>query len=65
MEKVILEGLLEEEKLVAIIAAAIAAFSGMELSDFYIRSIKRFPSHTPIWSMIGRGEQVFSRLTSY
>ncbi|WP_352404263.1 OadG family protein [Sporanaerobacter acetigenes] len=51
-----------EEELVAVIAAAIAASQGIDVSDVKISSIKRVPQNTPVWSRMGRQEQIFGRL---
>jgi len=51
-----------EEEVVAVIAAAIAAIQGIDVSDVKISSIKRIPQNTPVWSRVGRQEQIFGRL---
>lgn len=51
-----------DEELVAVIAAAIAATMGVNVSDLNIKSIKRIPQGGPVWSRIGRQEQISNRL---
>lgn len=60
VEKV--EESLNDEELVAVIAAAIAASIGVDVSNVRIKSIKRVSQNTPIWSKVGREEQIFNRL---
>jgi len=52
----------DDEELVAVIAAAIAASMGVNVSDLNIKSIKRIPQSGPVWSRIGRQEQISNRL---
>lgn len=52
----------DDEELVAVIAAAIAASMGVNVSDLNIKSIKRIPQGGPVWSRIGRQEQISNRL---
>ena len=52
----------DDEELVAVIAAAIAATMGVNVSDLNIKSIKRIPQGGPVWSRIGRQEQISNRL---
>lgn len=52
----------DDEELVAVIAAAIAANMGVDISDVKIKSIKRVPQNTSVWSKVGREEQIFNRL---
>lgn len=52
----------ENGEIIAIISAAIAAYLEISPSVFCIRTIKRIPTLTPIWGMLGRQEQVYSRL---
>lgn len=60
VEKV--EESLNDEELVAVIAAAVAASIGVDVSNVRIKSIKRVSQNTPIWSKVGREEQIFNRL---
>lgn len=48
-------------KLVAVIAAAVAANMGVKPSDLVIRSIVRMPETAPIWSLSGRSDLMTSR----
>jgi len=52
----------DDEELVAVIAAAIAANIGVDISNVKIKSIKRVPQNTSVWSKVGREEQIFNRL---
>lgn len=51
-----------DEELVAVIAAAIAANMGVDVSNVKIKSIKRVYQNTSVWSKVGREEQIFNRL---
>lgn len=61
-KKDIVEENSNEEELVAVIAAAIAASQGINVSDVKISSIRRVSQNTPVWSRMGRQEQIFGRL---
>lgn len=52
----------DECELVAVIAAAIAASIGVNVSDLNIKSIKRIPQSGPVWSKVGKQEQISNRL---
>jgi len=52
----------EDEELVAVIAAAVAASLHRSTHDIVVRSIRRVPAITPVWNRIGRQEQIASRL---
>lgn len=52
----------DESEIVAVIAAAIAASTGIDVSDLKINSIKRIPQMGPVWSKVGRQEQIYNRL---
>lgn len=52
----------EDEELVAVIAAAVAASLHRSTHDIVVRSIKRVPAITPIWNRVGRQEQIATRL---
>ncbi|MBM7581327.1 sodium pump decarboxylase gamma subunit [Caldicoprobacter guelmensis] len=52
----------EDEELVAVIAAAVAASLHRSTHDIVVRSIKRVPAITPIWNRVGRQEQIVTRL---
>lgn len=53
---------LEDEELVAVIAAAIAASMGVGIPDINIKSIKRNPSSSNVWSETGRTEYMTGKL---
>ena len=52
----------DESEIVAVIAAAIAASTGVNVSDLKINSIKRVPQMGSVWSKVGRQEQIYNRL---
>jgi len=55
-------GLMADEALIAVIAAAIAAFEGTEIANtLVVRKIRRIPGPDPIWSNLGRQESLDSR----
>lgn len=51
-----------DEELVAVIAAAIAASLGVSIPEINIKSIRRVEQRTPAWSAAGRQEQIFNKL---
>lgn len=51
-----------DEELVAVIAAAIAASLGVSIPEINIQSIRRVEQKTPAWSVTGRQEQIFNKL---
>lgn len=51
-----------DEEIVAVISAAIAASLGVATQNLNIKSIRRIPQTNPIWSDIGRREQMMGRL---
>lgn len=51
-----------DEELVAVIAAAIAANMGVDISNVKIKSIRMVSQNTSVWSKVGREEQIFNRL---
>jgi Na+-transporting methylmalonyl-CoA/oxaloacetate decarboxylase gamma subunit len=53
---------LNQEELVAVIAASIAASLGVTVPDINIKSIKRVSQPTPLWAQIGRREQLLKKL---
>lgn len=62
-EDIIQEAELEdEEELVAVIAAVIAASLNVSAYDLNIKSIKRVPPYTPVWNKMGRQQQLMNRL---
>ena len=50
-----------EDELVAVIAAAVAAFLGKSVSDITVRSIKSLEPKVPSWAAVGHLEQMNSR----
>ena len=52
---------LEDEELVAVIAAAIAVNLGVSIPKVNIKSIKRISSTTPRWAEVGRREQTIGK----
>jgi len=53
---------IEDEELVAVISAAIAASLGVSIPEINIRSIRRTDLATNSWAQAGRVEQIMSRL---
>lgn len=51
-----------DEELVAVIAAAIAASMGVQMPELNIKSIRRIPQSIPAWGLAGRQEQIYSKL---
>ncbi|HLR34701.1 MAG TPA: OadG family protein [Tissierellales bacterium] len=52
----------EDEELVAVIAAAIAASEGISIPQVKINTIKRVSKNTPTWAKTGREENIFNKL---
>ena len=52
----------DDEELVAVIAAAIAASMGVGIPQLNIKSIKRVPQTGPAWGIAGRQEQIAGKL---
>ena len=53
---------INNEELVAVISAAIAASLGVSLPEINIKKINRISGSSTAWSTAGRQEQVYSRL---
>ena len=53
---------LEDDELVAVIAAALAVNLGVSISKVKIRGIKRVPSTASRWAEVGRIEQITGKL---
>lgn len=51
-----------DEELVAVISAAVAASLGVSVPQINIKNIKRVNNDSPAWSRAGRQEQVYSKL---
>lgn len=56
------ESNLNDEELVAVIAASIAASLGVSIPEINIKSIRRVPQNTPIWALAGRQESINGKL---
>lgn len=52
----------DDEELVAVIAAAIAASMGVNIPQLNIKSIRRIPQTTPAWAVASRQEQISDKL---
>ena len=52
----------EDDELIAIITAAVAASLHRSTHDIVVRSIRRVPAITPVWNRVGRQEQIANRL---
>ena len=50
-----------DEELVAVIAAAVAASLGVTVPEVNIKSIRRIPQSSPTWAIAGRQEQIYSK----
>lgn len=55
------ESTTNDEELVAVIAAAVAASLGVSIPEVNIKSIRRIPQSTPTWAVAGRQEQVYGK----
>ena len=53
---------INQEELVAVISAAVAASMGLNIPDIRISSINRVPQQTTAWREIGKQEQLFGKL---
>ncbi len=54
-----------DPELVAVISSALAVAIGRPGAEIKVKSIKRIPQKTPVWSMASRQEQVYSRLSRH
>ena len=52
----------EDEELVAVISAAIAASLGVSIPEINIKAIRRINQPMPSWAQAGRTEQIMKRL---
>jgi sodium pump decarboxylase gamma subunit len=52
----------DDEELIAVIAAAIAASLNRSTHDIIVKSVKRVPSRAPAWNRVGRNQQIAGRL---
>ncbi len=53
---------MEDDALVAVITAAIAASLNTSMHNIVVSSIKRIPDTTPVWGQSGRGEVMAARI---
>lgn len=51
----------DDEELIAVIAAAIAASTGSSIEDFMVKSIKPLSQKTTLWGSVGRQQQMIER----
>ncbi|WP_353094383.1 OadG family protein [Tissierella praeacuta] len=56
------ESLTNDEELVAVIAAAVAASLGISIPEVNIKSIRRIPQNSPAWATASRQEQIYGKL---
>ncbi|HHY77136.1 MAG TPA: OadG family protein [Clostridiales bacterium] len=56
-----IEATQDENELVAVISAALAAFMGRE-NNLVVRSIRRVEGNAPVWAKVGRQDQMYNRL---
>ena len=52
----------DDDELIAVIAAAIAAISGSSIEDFKVKSINPVPQKYNVWASVGRQQQMLERL---
>ncbi|MGO1368149.1 OadG family transporter subunit [Senegalia sp. (in: firmicutes)] len=52
-----------DEEIVAVIAAAIAAHTGNTVENISIKNIVRIPQNSPTWMRAGRERSVFNKVT--
>ncbi|NLV87948.1 MAG: hypothetical protein GX021_01080 [Tissierellia bacterium] len=52
----------DDEELIAVITASIAASLGVSVPEINIKSIRRIPQRTPIWAQAGRQELIYRKL---
>lgn len=51
-----------DEELVAVISAALAASMGLKLPEINIKSIRRLNNNSPAWARAGKQEQIYGKL---
>lgn len=56
------EATTNDEELVAVIAAAVAASLGVSVPEINIKNIRRIPQNSPTWAIAGRQEQIYGKL---
>lgn len=52
----------DDNEIIAVITAAIAASLNRSTHDIIVKSIRRTPSNSPIWNRASRNEQITGRL---
>lgn len=52
----------ENEELISVISAAIAAVFNCSTHNIIVKSIRRIPTNTPAWNRVSREEQISTRL---
>lgn len=52
----------DEEEIIAVITAAIAASLNRSTHDIIVKSVKRVPYNTPAWNRAGRNQQIAGSL---
>ena len=57
-----IDTVVNDEELVAVIAAAVAASLGVSIPEINIKNIRRVEQRIPAWSSAGRQEQIFNKL---
>lgn len=57
-----IETIANNDELVAVIAAAVAASMGVSIPEINIKSIRRVPQNTPAWASASRQEQIYGKL---
>lgn len=61
-DTVVEEPVKEDEEIVAVIAAAIAASEGVSIPQVKINTIRRVSNNISTWAKVGREEQMFNKL---
>lgn len=56
------EELVNDEEMVAVIAAAIAAHTGSNIENLNIMNITRIPQNSPTWMKVGREKSVYNKI---
>ncbi len=52
----------DDEELIAVLSAAVAASLGVSLPQINIKSIKRVSNTSPVWGVAGIQEQIYNKL---
>lgn len=56
------EAVEDDDEIIAVITAAVAACINRTTNQVVVRSIRRLPSTVPVWNKVGRQEQTALRL---